>query len=391
MNGKKAAGIILLTFGIAGVLAALMVFYLHSDLQRAQEIASYMKYKYGVATDDSVGVKLNGDEFTLMTADGIMVNGTCDYFGRIKTDSYVNYYYADECVEHIRKKIGDCFSDSLIVYDGINLSELASITMETRSINSYDEYVTATRNAWENADKHKYYYKISIRVYIRESEYTGNVYDALAKLLDSEEYFDVFFYAIPDELFDLHKEKGIYAYFKGRTFDELDDYLDKETAEELKDLIYYQNGLVDEYYLWRRNAIPGNDDIELGTGAMLVISSTIEGPIDYYDDDRLLGVVYTINWNGTITKRSQYQSTGYIAEGTVSVHADDFHKFYNFAEYAYKNDPYKDYSENVMDGSTYGFVYYPAESSDRAVLYGGYCYDNEELWGMVELARSYFE
>ena len=59
MNGKKAAGIILLTFGIAGVLAVLMVFYLHSDTQRAREIASYMKYKYGVATDD----RINREEF----------------------------------------------------------------------------------------------------------------------------------------------------------------------------------------------------------------------------------------------------------------------------------------------------------------------------------------
>ena len=30
-------------------------------------------------------------------------------------------------------------------------------------------------------------------------------------------------------------------------------------------------------------------------------------------------------------------------------------------------------------------------SNCGAVLYGGYCYDNEELWGMVELASSYFE
>ena len=45
MNGRKTAKIILLAFGIAGMLAALMVLYLHSDLQRTQEIDSYMKYK----------------------------------------------------------------------------------------------------------------------------------------------------------------------------------------------------------------------------------------------------------------------------------------------------------------------------------------------------------
>ena len=391
MSGKRLIKIILAVFLGLGALAIFLIFYLHSDLQRSQAIESFLNYKYDVKVDDSKGVKFSGNEFTLMTEDNIFVCGTCDYFGQVKTDSYINYYYADDCVYHIRGKIGNYFSDSVIIYDGIKLSELASFPLETKSINSYDEYVTATKNAWENADEHKYYYKISIRVYVRESEYTGNVYDAMAKLLDSKEYFDVFFYAVPDELFELHKEKEIYAYFKGESFDELDDHLDKETAAELEDLIYNQYGLVYDYCMWNRKTVSGNNDIDKGEGPMLVISSTIEGPIDYYDEDRMLGVTYTIDWNGTITKRTQYMTAGDVVEGSVSLSPADFHKFYAFAENAYKKDPYKDYSENVVDGSTYGFRYYPAESAEEVLLYGGYCYDNEELWGMVELARSYFE
>ena len=252
MSGKKISEMMLLIFMVTGGLAAIMVFYMHSDSQRAGAIAEYLYYKYNMTIDENAGVKITGDEFTLTTEDNIEVCGTCDFFGDVLTESYVNYFYADECVDHIREKIGDCFSDSVIIYDGIKLSELSSLPWETEKINSYDEYVATTKNAWENDQEHKYFYKISIRVYIRESENSESVKDAIARLQDSGEYFDVFFYAVPDELFDIHKEKGTYAYFKGKSLDELDDYLDKETAVGLQELISRQEGLVDEYCSWNR-------------------------------------------------------------------------------------------------------------------------------------------
>ena len=385
--GKKLAKIILAALGFTGVLIAFMLMFLHGPSQRTQAIRYYLDRRYQVGIDDSVDVSFNGDKFILMTKDNVKVWGTCGFFGNPKTESYVNYYYADGCTEHIRKKIGDCFSDCLIIYDGIKLSELGSMPFEAGSINSYDEYVTATKNTWENAETHKYYYKISIRVYIRESEYTGNVNEAMARLLDSKEYFDVFFFAVPDELFDIHKEKDIRAYVAGRSFDELEDNLDKETCIELEDLIYREEGLTDEYCMWDRNS----SVFVKSKGPMLVISSTIEGPIDYYNDDRLLGVTYTIDWNGTITMSSKYLTSGEVIDGCVTLSDTDFRKFYNFGEKSYKKDPFKGYSENVDDGSTYGFTYYPAGTSEGVLLYGGYCYSNQKLWGMVELARSYFK
>ena len=290
MDGKKIARIVKLVLGITGVFAVLVVLFLHSYSQRSQMIMSYLNYRYGVKADDSEDVTIFGDEFTLTTEEGINVCGTCDFFGNIKTDSYVNYYYADECADHIRDEIGAYFSDSVIIYDGIKLSELASLPLKTRAINSYDEYVAATKDAWENADEHNYYYKISIRVYIRESEYIGNIRDAIAQLKDNDEYFDVYFYTVPDELFDLHKEKEVHAYFRGKAFDELDDYLDKETAVKLEDLIYHQSGCAGKYCQWKQIDVSDNDVSHVEEGPMLVISSTIEGPIDYYNDDRVLGV-----------------------------------------------------------------------------------------------------
>ncbi len=262
MKGKKLFKIMLEGFLVIGILAVALIFYMHSDVHRTRAIKAFFKQKYNVTVDDGGDVVLSGDEFTITTEDKIFVWGTCGFFGNVETDSYINFYYADDCVDHIRHVIGDCFADSMIIYDGIRLSELASIPLETKAIHSYDEYVTPTKKAWENAEVHKYYYKISIRVYVRESEDVGNVGEAMAKLQDGKEYFDVFFYAVPDKLFDHHKEKETYAYFRGKALGELEDDLDKETAIELEKLIYHRSGLVDEYCPWDRKAMPENDDIE---------------------------------------------------------------------------------------------------------------------------------
>ena len=134
------------------------------------------------------------------------------------------------------------------------------------------------------------------------------------------------------------------------------------------------------------------DDLKSREGVMLVISSTIEGPIDYYDEDRLTGVTYSIDWDGTITMTYTYLSSGDVEVGKSSLSSEDYMTVYEFAEDAYLNDTYKDYVENdVMDGSTYGFRYYPADSSEGVHIFGGYCYSNEKLWNIISTAQSYFK
>lgn len=257
MSSKKIAEISLVIFFLCAVLAVFVVFYMHSDAVRAESIESYLNYKYGVTVDENTNVTIDGNEFSLVTSDKVPVSGTCDYFGDVLTESYVNYYYADECVGHIEETIGDCFSDCVIVYDGVTLSELGSFPMDSNSINSYDEYVAATKTAWENEQDHKSYYRISIRVYVRESDHMTpdqleDVNNAIARLQDSGEYFDVFFFVVPDDLFDLHKEKGVYAYVRGEKLKELEEGQDMETCVELANLVSDMEGSVNKYTQWDR-------------------------------------------------------------------------------------------------------------------------------------------
>ena len=142
-----------------------------------------------------------------------------------------------------------------------------------------------------------------------------------------------------------------------------------------------------------KKRVPKVDTAELKAreGVMLEISFTIEGPIDYYDDDRIMGGCFSIYWNGLITRTISRLSSGETEEGRAVLSDEDYIAVYRFAEDAYLNDTYRDYIEtDVCDGSTYGFRYYPPDNNDGVFLFGGYCYSNDDLYGIVDLADSYF-
>ena len=141
-----------------------------------------------------------------------------------------------------------------------------------------------------------------------------------------------------------------------------------------------------------KESVPKADirDLRSREGKMLVISSTVEGPIDWYDDDRVTGSTIVVSWDGTISKTIHHLSSEEGPQSKV-LNDEDYLKFYYFSESAYVNDTFEGYSENdVMDGSTYSFCYYPDGKGNRKILYAGYCYSQKELSDIIDLAYSYF-
>ena len=132
------------------------------------------------------------------------------------------------------------------------------------------------------------------------------------------------------------------------------------------------------------------DELQSREGIMLKISSSNEGPIDWYDNDRVTGSSYNIYWDGNIAKVDHHLESGDLVQ-KKKLDSSDYMKFYKFAESAYLNKTFEHYSENdVLDGSTYSFTYFPDGKSKSVILYAGYCYSNKRLYGIAELAFSYF-
>lgn len=136
---------------------------------------------------------------------------------------------------------------------------------------------------------------------------------------------------------------------------------------------------------------PAIEDLQSREGLMLVINGTIEGPINYDDDDRVSGFKYSVYWNGTIERTRIRLKSGESDAGSAVLSSSDYMSLYLFCEDAYINDTYDGYQENdIMDGTTYGFTYYPADRDSGVHFYGGYCVHNGALSGAVSTVSSYF-
>ena len=120
------------------------------------------------------------------------------------------------------------------------------------------------------------------------------------------------------------------------------------------------------------------EEIQKNKGELLVIkySSMGERTEDYDPSQSQFSVSYSgythIPFNTTNLKMSD----------------EDYLKIYNFCIYNADGSGFKDYKEDVCDGTSYTFIYYDTDGNEH-IIYSGYCYENEELKGIIDTIGSY--
>lgn len=185
------------------------------------------------------GKSVKGNQFEAMTDDGILIRGTCDVIGNIKTESYVNYFYSDECSQYIMEEIGSCFDDCVVVTETFDNLSLSLYDFNVNSIQSFDDYISAVKSLNRN------FYSLDFRVYIRQTEDLEHI-NAAKSILDSkEDYFNVDFYVIPDDIYDAHKESGIYCYCQGDYMEEFFKSLGENNYDRFLKLVFEHQGRID--------------------------------------------------------------------------------------------------------------------------------------------------
>ena len=114
-------------------------------------------------------------------------------------------------------------------------------------------------------------------------------------------------------------------------------------------------------------------------GDLLVVTSYPQGP--------MIEKEYN---SGILSSKVTYDGCAYNPFNTmgVTMSDEDFLYIYEFCIDAYENDTFRDYSEQVDDGTIYSFVYYD-ENGEKHTLYHGYCYANEELTMVREIIGKY--
>lgn len=169
--------------------------------------------------------------------------GTCDFFGNIKSESYVHFYYADEAMELFSEKIKPYFDDCIIITQDKFLG-LHQVEYDFKSINSFDEYQDALEKGYP-----------SMFVLLRETEDIEHVRAAIEMLKESEIESDVLFQMIPDDMYEAHIDNGIYCYF-----DSMSDYMEdfrnlledsNENYGRFDELVFgkkYRCGIICEFF-----------------------------------------------------------------------------------------------------------------------------------------------
>lgn len=253
---QRTAADILFAILIVIVSVILGVCFIHSEFLRLRWINLQLNRTYGISIsyDNSrVGKQwTSANNFSLQTTDGVVIVGTCNFLGKIETESYVNCYYADESVEHIKDEIGSCFDDCIVINDLCDFGDLCVQPFELNSIGSYDEYLERTRDGIS---------LITINVLLRESENIDHVADAIRILRSNNEEFKVRFLMLPDNMYDAHLERGVYFY-------------SRQNGDFMQDLI---NSCGDEYEWSFHMIIGGPSDYQCGIYSSFYKEVKIDG------------------------------------------------------------------------------------------------------------------
>ena len=121
------------------------------------------------------------------------------------------------------------------------------------------------------------------------------------------------------------------------------------------------------------------EKVRQNRGVLLEVTSHPQGPMTQEDMERY-----------TNTQKVTYEGCAYNPFNTQGVRMsdEDFIYIYEFCLDAYEKELFKNYSEEVDDGTTYEFVYYD-ENGKAHVLYNGYCYGNEKLSKVRDIIGKY--
>ena len=118
------------------------------------------------------------------------------------------------------------------------------------------------------------------------------------------------------------------------------------------------------------------EELKNNDGPMLVITSSIQGPIPVEEERDHSVVLY---YDGTVNYLDASPN-----ECLGALNDEDYMTVYNFCIDTVRNDTFADYYEEVCDGQTYSFVFYDVDG-DQHVLYDGYIYENAELNSILDM------
>ncbi|MCR5292087.1 MAG: hypothetical protein K6E28_04290 [Eubacterium sp.] len=125
------------------------------------------------------------------------------------------------------------------------------------------------------------------------------------------------------------------------------------------------------------------DELHSGQGLLLKISNQSSMSESFGQGPDVFSVM-SVEYSGYtyLTDASHHNDV-------VKMSDDDLLFLYSFCKEANENGTFDDYSEVILDGATFTYIFYDRDGAEH-VIYDGYCYSNPELIKVRELIYSYF-
>ena len=202
MNGKTK--IIIYTIITAAVIGIVVILVMNTDHFRRWRLDKQLSDRYGVTFALESEESAQGHMYMITSGDGIRSYAKCDWKGKLVSDSYAHYYYAEKNVQEVESLIGSCFDECYVVRDCIEYGSNQSINelVSTEDSRSFEAYCSRVPEV-----------TVTYRVYVDYYVSAAQLQNALDILGGQSADYSVYFLRISKEALEVIRDAGLKCYY----------------------------------------------------------------------------------------------------------------------------------------------------------------------------------
>jgi hypothetical protein len=202
MNGKTKK--IIYTIITVAVIGIIVILVMNTDRFRRWRLDKQLSDRYGVTFALESEESDQGHVYMITSDEGIRSYAKCDWKGKLISDSYAHYYYAEKMVQDVESLIGSCFDECYVVRDCIEFGSNQSInefvsTDDSRSFEAYSVRVPEVT--------------VTYRAYVDYYVSAAQLQNALDILGGQDADYSVYFLRISPAALEVIRDAGLKCYY----------------------------------------------------------------------------------------------------------------------------------------------------------------------------------
>ena len=191
------------------LLCGLGFLILNSNWFRMWRMEKQLSDKYGISFDvtdreSDRAFFSKSHTYDACSENGVRFLAECSWNGKLTSDSYAHYYYAEEMNSIIEPLIKDYLNEFYIVRDCWQYGSDKSILefVNESDSTSFDNYIKTDQEV-----------TVTFRVYLKKNVKAGQLKRAMESLKAAHIDYSVYFLSVTDDIYDMVTSSGIKCYY----------------------------------------------------------------------------------------------------------------------------------------------------------------------------------